>query len=182
MHDDWTLIQACRRGDPLAWEQIIAKYQRLVYSVALNLGLTNDDASDIVQITFGILLQSLHSFDENVRLGGWLITVARRHTWRLRQRYQREIAHDPDDLIEQAPHDSHNPFQQWDTLEWLNDGLNLLDPRCRELLMLLYFAKEPLPYSDVAQRLNMPVGSIGPNRARCLARLKQHLTQKPRSF
>jgi len=177
MHDDWTLIQACRQGRSRAWEQLITKYQRLVYSTALNLGLTSDDAADIVQTTFSILLQSLDHFDENVHLGGWLVTVARRHTWRLRQRYQREISTSTGDLLEQNSVQSadSSPFQQWDTLEWLNNGLNLLDSRCRELLLLLYFAKEPLAYNEVAERLNMSLGSIGPTRARCLTRLKQLL-------
>lgn len=177
---DWTLIQACRRGDAHAWEAVLDKYERLVYSIALNYGLHADDAADIAQLTFTILLQSLDVFDENVHLGGWLATVSRRHIWRLIDRHRREgsyLSHDDNQaVVSQLPDNTGTlPFQQWETIEWLNMGLTALDEKCRQLLLLLYFGKEQPSYQDIAAQLNLPVGSIGPTRARCLVRLRKLL-------
>ncbi|MGH2524402.1 MAG: hypothetical protein ACRDH2_17990, partial [Anaerolineales bacterium] len=67
--------------------------------------------------------------------------------------------------------------ERWERLEWLNQGLNLLDERCRNLLLALYFDPEQPAYAQVAERLGMPVGSIGPTRARCLEKMKQNLAE-----
>src|SRR5215216_3858638 len=71
---------------------LLNRYERLVYSIPLRYGLSRDDAADIAQITFTILIQSMDSLSEDSRLGPWLVTVARRHTWRLLDRNRRERA------------------------------------------------------------------------------------------
>src|SRR3990172_10262395 len=75
---DRDLILACRSGDKIAWERLLDKYERLVYSIPLNYGLTSEDAADISQITFTILIQSLDRLRDDTRLAPWLATVARR--------------------------------------------------------------------------------------------------------
>src|SRR4051794_11780506 len=79
---DDDLIRACREGDPHAWDRLLQKYERLVFSIPLNYGLTRDDAADITQLTFMSLIQSLDALHEGSRLGAWLALVARRNTWR----------------------------------------------------------------------------------------------------
>lgn len=174
---DQELIQACRNGDAQAWEQVLERYERLVYSIPLFYGLPGEDAADLVQITFTILLQSLDNLQEDTRLGAWLSTVARRHTWRLLERRRREQAAPDEDLAEMewvGSVDEHP--EHWERVEWITAGLNRLSDRCRELLLALYFDPLEPSYEEVAMRLSMPVGSIGPTRARCLERLKKHLS------
>ena len=65
--------------------------------------------------------------------------------------------------------------ERWERAEWIIQGLSMLDERCRQLLLALYFDAEQPSYADVADRLNMPIGSIGPTRARCLERMRQSL-------
>ncbi len=73
-------------------------------------------------------------------------------------------------------------LERWELTEWLNGGLNLLDERCREFLISLYFDDPQGPsYAEVAERFGMPVGSVGPTRARCLERLKRALKASRRS-
>src|SRR5215510_9229936 len=98
--NDQHLIQACRGGEAQAWERLLDRYERLVYSIPLRYGLTGDDAADISQLTFTILLQSLETLTENVRLAPWLTTVARRHTWRLLARYRREAVNPEEDVAD----------------------------------------------------------------------------------
>ena len=84
---DQKLIEACRKGDGQAWQTMLDQYERLVFSIPLNYGLSADDAADVTQLTFTILMESLDRLRDDSNLAAWLSTVAKRHSWRLiRQR------------------------------------------------------------------------------------------------
>jgi RNA polymerase sigma factor (sigma-70 family) len=180
---DRGLIRRCRQGNAGAWRQLLKKYERLVYSIPLRYGLSRDEAADIAQITFTILIQSLDGLPEDSRLGPWLVTVARRHTWRLLERNRRESASERlegADVAESAVllgKSDADSIEHWELTEWLDVGLSKLNEPCRELLLALYFQPEGTSYAEVAERLGMPIGSIGPRRARCLKSLKQVLSE-----
>ena len=177
---DWELIQACRKGDVGAWERVLEKYERLVFSVPLHYGVSRDDAADVAQLTFTILMQSLNELREDSRLGAWLATVARRHTWRLFRRANREIMSEDEDFTETASSlgkTEADPIDRWEMTEWLDQGLSQLNERCQALLLALYFDSQEPSYAEIASRLKIPVGSVGPTRARCLERLKQVLQE-----
>ncbi|HLF89686.1 MAG TPA: sigma-70 family RNA polymerase sigma factor [Anaerolineales bacterium] len=176
---DIDLIHACRRGDMRAWERVLEKYERLVFSIALKYGLSVEDAADVTQTTFTILMQSLDSLREDTRLAPWLATVAKRHTWRCLTKRKREQVTPDEDLARQdwAVQRPANPFETWERVEWLRDGLGQLDERCRELLLTLYFEVETPSYVEVAERFEMSPGSVGPTRARCLERLKSLMVE-----
>ncbi len=175
---DRDLIRGCREGDSRAWRSVLERYERLVFSIPLNYGLSREDAADITQLTFSILIQNLHTLREDSRLGAWLATVARRHTWRLMERNRREGTGVERDLAESATllGRDEEEIERWELLEWLNEGLSLLSEGCRRLLQALYFDERQPSYAEVAERLGMPVGSIGPTRARCLQSLRRALT------
>ena len=176
LQTDNDLIRACCAGDARAWERLLDKYERLVFSISLSYGLTTDDAADVTQITFTILLQNLATLPEGIRLAPWLATVARRHTWRLLARNRREAVNPEEDLAEnERLGGTVDHSQRWELAEWLNYGLSMLDERCRQLLLALYFDAEQPSYVQVADHLNMPVGSIGPTRARCLEHMRESL-------
>jgi RNA polymerase sigma factor (sigma-70 family) len=183
--NDRELIRACQEGDSTAWRRLLNRYEGLVYSIPLRYGLSRDDAADIAQLTFTILVQSLDALPEDSRLGAWLATVARRHTWHLMECNRRER---PDerlegmDIAESAvvlgkKSDAAESIEHWELSEWLKAGLSKLGEPCRELLVALYFEPERTSssYAEVAERLGRPVGSIGPSRARCLKRLRRVL-------
>jgi RNA polymerase sigma factor (sigma-70 family) len=177
---DRDLILGCREGDSAAWQALLDRYERLVFSIPLNYGLSREDAADIAQLTFSILIQSLDTLREDSSLGAWLATVARRHTWRLMERNRREGTGAQRDLAESATLLGRNEeeIERWELLEWLNEGLSLVSEACRRLLQALYFDPQQPSYAEVAEHLNMPVGSIGPTRARCLKSLRQALTER----
>ena len=178
---DAKLIKACRGGDGGAWARLIRQYERLVFSIPLNYGLSREDAADITQITFTILMQSLDNLADDSNLGGWLSTVARRHTWRLMERGRRESASEIVETADEArmllgksPSDT---VEHWELVEWLNGGLSLVSEACRDLLTALYFDPAQPSYNDIAASLGVSVGSIGPTRARCLQKLRQALQE-----
>ena len=159
---------------------MLDRYERLVFSVPRRYGLSREDAADITQFTFTILVQSMDTLPEDSNLGAWLVSVARRHTWRLLNRRRREEADEYGTSSEGATllsSSSTEDLEHWELTEWLNHGLSLLSKACRELLSALYLEPEQPSYAEVAARLGMAVGSVGPTRIRCLKRLRQVLSK-----
>lgn len=171
---DDELIAACQRGDQRAWGTLVDRYARLVYAVPVNLGVTGMDAEDVAQATFEALHTSLDRLAEPHRVSAWLVTVARRQTFRVMDKRHREAPVEPGDLADQ-PVDSSAADRRLEDLEWVHQGLLELGERCRALLLALYFSGSERGYGEVADELGLPIGSIGPTRARCLAKLREHL-------
>lgn len=167
MPSDAELLRRCRQQDPKAWQLLIDRYERLIYSVALRNGVSAEDAADITQTTFVALIDSLDRLRDEERLASWLMTVARRQAWRLRNLTRRAVP------LESVPEPSADPSAEWDTLTTLHDALGTLGGPCRELLLALYFDPQEPSYVELAERFGRAVGGIGPMRGRCLSRLRQ---------
>jgi RNA polymerase sigma factor (sigma-70 family) len=184
---DDQLLQACREGRADAWSTLVRRYQRLVYTVPRRAGLPDEAAADVFQTTFTRLLEHLHRIDDAARVRAWLVTTARRETLRLLEQGARTVSGDEpaaDDgptLLERVADESPLPeallseLQQHDRLR---QAVERLEPRARQLVELLFLQEEPLPYSEIAARLGIAEGSIGPTRARVLAKLRA-LMQEP---
>lgn len=176
---DADLVRRCRRGDSQAWAELVTAYMRLVYSVPRSYGLDREDAEDVTQATFALLVSGLGSLRDDKSLLPWLGTVARRQTWRVidLRRREREALTDerPDDAgtdpVTRIP-DPVDAYEKWAERAWLHQGLASLNPGCRELLQALYLDSGDPSYRAVAARLGKAVGTIGPARARCLNRLR----------
>lgn len=178
---DWDLIVACRAGSASAWELLVTRYERLVFSIARTYSLTRDDAADITQTAFLSLFRSLGGLREDTRLSAWLATVAHRESRRVLARGRHELPDALDRLEERlpalGPHESDR-MERWELAEWLHFGLAALGERCRRLLIALYFDPSQPSYEQVAERLGTPLGSIGPTRARCIEQLRQILQRR----
>jgi RNA polymerase sigma factor (sigma-70 family) len=175
---DDDLVAACLRGETDAWSEVLERYGRLVRSIPRAYGLGREDVDEVTQLTFTILVQSLPRLRADTRLAPWLSTVARRHTWRLLEARRREVATDVADVV--PPHDDvRRDADLRADAEWLRAGLQRLSSRCRQLLEALYLHGE-VGYVDVAADLGMPIGSIGPTRARCLQHLRTLLDASAR--
>ena len=176
---DRDLIRGCHQGNVGAWRRLLDKYERIVFSVPRRYGLSTDDAADITQVTFTILVQSIDELPEDSKLGGWLTTVARRHTWRLLERNRRQGVTKHAAPEESARLQSTDPetVEKWELTEWLDHGLSMISRQCRDLLSALYLDPDQPSYAEVAARLGMAVGSVGPTRIRCLERLRRALDE-----
>jgi RNA polymerase sigma factor (sigma-70 family) len=181
--DDAALVARCRQGEAAAWSALVRRYQRLVYAVVLRTGLDEHGAADIFQTVFSRLIEHLPRISQPERLQAWIVTTAKREALRVRQLGQRTVSMTRDDdaegpgiedtVADDAPlaEDALAELQQ---LDLLRHGLDRLDARCRDLLLLVFRDEdETLPYEEVARRLAMPVGSIGPTRSRCLDKLRR---------
>jgi RNA polymerase sigma factor (sigma-70 family) len=170
---DRDLILACKAGRAGAWDRLVAKYERLVFSIPRSYGLSREDAADVSQTTFIALIRGLDSLTEESNVKAWLATVARRHTWRLMERGRREGTGREDDLAD-SPWllGDERPSERWEIIDWLDAGLSEVGEPCQKLLTALYLDASEPSYAEISERLGMPVGSIGPTRARCLRRLR----------
>ena len=181
------LLTRCRSGDGRAWQLLVSRYGRLVHSVPVRYGLGSQEVDDVGQEVFWALAQQLDQIEDAERLPAWLMTTARRICWRyIRRGKVEQPAADGDvgELEEPAGalvgHSRLPTFHElqagWDRQEALEAGLTRLGSRCRELLVLIFLDPTEPSYDDISMRLNMPKGSIGPTRNRCIAQLRDILT------
>jgi len=178
---DQQLLIACRRGDEAAWESLVLRYQRLIYTIARRAGLDSDRSAEVFQEVFTTLFEKLNDIVEPDKLHAWLVTTARRKTFRLikKEKSWQPVTSDNDrDLPEEdlagVVDDSPLPDELLLRLEEqhrVRTALSALDERCQKLLKFLFYEAEPPAYSVIAAALGTSEGSIGPTRARCLEKL-----------
>jgi RNA polymerase sigma factor (sigma-70 family) len=183
---DEQLLAACKRGDEGAWEALVLRYQRLIYAIPRRAGLDEDAAAEIFQDVFTTLLESIESIEQPSRLQAWLVTTAKRKTWRTVGRakalrpFASEEGEGGDEMYDLAD-EGLLPDEALTRLEeqhLVRAALAELGDRCRALLQMLFYAAEPPPYSEIAAALGTSEGSIGPTRARCLKKLLDALKKK----
>ena len=167
-------LQAAAAGDQRAWDELVARFNRLVWSVARGNGLGREDAAEVVQSTWLHLVEHLDRIEDPERLAGWLVTTARRESYRV-LRLSSRTSPTEEEVLEQLPSPAPDVGTALLTAErdralWA--ALGRLGARCQELLRLLV-SDPPMPYEAISAALGMPIGSIGPTRARCLDRLRK---------
>lgn len=181
--EDALLVARCRQGDAAAWRSLVKRHHRLVYAIVMRLGLDEHGAADVFQTVFARLVQHLPRIADPTRLQGWIAVTAKREALLQLRRSRRTVSMtrdgDGDDdapdweVVDEAPRpgDALDDLQQ---LARLRRALDQLDERSRTLLLLLFRSDgEKVAYEDVAKQLGVPIGSIGPTRARCLEKLRK---------
>lgn len=184
---DASLVMRCRAGEQAAWGLVVRRFQRLVYTVPRRAGLSEADAADVFQLCFSRLFQHLKRLDDPSRVRAWLVTTAKRETLRLLEQHRRvaPLPADPGlgndsevDPLDAFPDPSPLPEAQLAELQEqdrVRRAVERLDARSRDFVELL-FLRDPTPsYTEIAARLGIAEGSIGPTRARCLAKLRSLL-------
>jgi RNA polymerase sigma factor (sigma-70 family) len=179
---DSALIERCLGGDEAAWEALVRRYANLVYAIAGRGGLSEDDIADAVQSVFVIVWRNLELLSDPAAFAGWLTTIAKRETWRLgrarARRAEREdrMASDPTvQVLPSRPARGDEVLEAAERAALVQHAVETLDPRCREMLTLLFWGYPAPSHEEVAERLGMPLGSLGPTRGRCLVKLRARL-------
>ena len=187
--DDAALVSRCRRGEGAAWETLVHRYQRLVFAIVRRVGLDEHAAADVFQTVFARLVVHLPRIADPQRLQAWIVTTAKREALLALRRGRRTVSMTrADDTVDEASEwdiadDSLLPEEvlaELQQLDQLRHALDRLENPCRELLLMLFRDDgDKLPYEEVAQRLGMSVGSIGPTRSRCLGKLRRLVDPGP---
>ena len=169
------LVEKARDGDSGAWEELVARFGGMIAATGRRYRLTPSDVAELQQTTWLRLVENLHRIEQPERVGGWLATTARRESLQLLRRAAKYHS-GADQMLANMP-DRHLPepdarpiAEERETV--IRAAWGRLKPRCQELLSLL-MTDDPLGYKDLSKLLVMPVGSIGPTRARCLEHLRR---------
>jgi len=177
---DSRLIRACcLNGNEQAWAALIAKYKNLIYSIPLKYGASPQDAADIFQSVCVELFSELPKLRKTQALRSWLMTVTAHQAFRWKRRTQRR-AEDELTEVEESQLPTDIPPDLIETVEReqiLREAVARLPPRCQEIIRLLFYEAEPVPYDEVAAALGLAKGSIGFIRGRCLKRLERLLQE-----
>ena len=172
--DDRALIASAQRGDDRAWQDLVERHGQLVWSIGRRCGLAPDDAEDLVQSVFTILVRRLPDLDASINLAGWLVVTAKREAWRASERTRRHRGVDLEDGHHPVDH-TEPEAESFERQQAVREALAALGSRCRELLTDLFGRAEAPSYEEVARRLGLAVNSVGPTRRRCLEDLLKHL-------
>ncbi len=167
------IVRRCVAGEARAWDEFIARYSRLVYSIPRRTGLSASDSEDVMQAVFVAAFRSLARIGDPSRIASWLITSAHRESWRVGR--TRSALSDSTEFAARFANPDSPPAEScetWERQDRVDRALTELGGNCEQLLRSLYSRHGEPDYQAVSARLGMPVGSIGPTRARCLKKLE----------
>lgn len=173
-------LTAYRAGFPALMSEVVRETTPLLWHTIRAQGVDRETAEDLVQGVWLSFVRNIDAIRESDAVLQWLLVAARRAAWEaVRQRRaeaarravveelergtpaaERETAPTPDLQVLTAERD-----------RTLWERYSLLPERCQELLKLVSLADRP-DYKHIAAALDMPVGSIGATRGRCLAKLR----------
>ncbi len=178
---DDRLIGECLKGNEEAWAALVDKYKNLIYSVPIRYRLTREDAADIFQAVCLELFSELSNLRKAGSLRSWLITVAAHKSYHWKQKQRRKSDTEaadivPEDVSENAPAPPELMVEV-EREQMVREAVSRLPSRCAELVRLLFYEEPPAPYSEIAHRLGLALGSIGFIRGRCLKRLQKLLEE-----
>jgi len=178
---------AYRDGDRASFDELVTVLTPLLWHTVRGQGVDRVAAEDVVQTVWMRLLHSTASIRDPQTIVQWLLTAARREAWRITKRTrvednrrvplptqdgeQPDVPTGPEELTDETVLREDRQRRLWKHVQGLPD-------RCRELIRVIAFADRP-DYAVIAASLGMPVGSIGPTRGRCLAKLRNELMNDP---
>ena len=183
---DARLLSACRNGDDGAWDELVDRYQRLIYAIPKRAGLPDEQCADVFQDVFVTLLEKLDSIEQPDKLRSWIVTTAKFKTWGLiRGKKNQPLSiggdeDDPDDAIERIADSgplADDSLIELEQQHLIRAGLRLLDERCRTIITMIYMQGEAASYAEVAATIGVEATGISPMRSRCLKKLEKILTK-----
>ena len=171
------LVTSARNGDKYAWDELFERYAPLIWSICRRYRLSQMDADDVGQNVWLQLVGHLAAIREPAALPGWLATTTRRECCRVLRTTQQQQApdhwRDNAGIADTMTGTVESELLRAERSAALREALTQLPPDSRRLIALL-IQDPPVPYAEISVKLGIPVGSIGPHRARCLQKLRRH--------
>ena len=181
---DAQLVERCLAGDERAWESLVRRHERLVYAVARRYRLSEPDLGDVFQDVFTALVKGLPRLRDGRALCRWLGSttdrIARSTAMRSRREQARSVPGLDRESAENVAADAPTVGAALEMLEeqaMVRLALASLPEGCRRLLLALYYEDPQPAYAQLARRWGMPIGSLGPTRARCVDRLRRIVSE-----
>jgi RNA polymerase sigma factor (sigma-70 family) len=168
------LVRQAAGGDEAAWSALVGRFSSLVWSIARAHRLDADSAADVSQTVWLRLVEHLDRLREPDRVAGWLAATTRNECLRVATRGSRMVPVG-DELDIRIPDPTSTKIEAEERSAALWAAVEALPVRCHALVRLL-LADPPASYDEIVEALGIPIGSIGPTRARCLSKLREDLT------
>ena len=173
---DAALVNACLSGNRQAWVTLVERYQGLIFSIPLRYGMRESQAADVFQDVCVILFEKLDQLQDETRVAAWIGTTTRRHCWKLMSRRDATQAEDALPMLMARPAPDANPADivaEWEAWHAVREAVGAVPEPYRTILKRLYYTAPTPSYAEIAEALDLAVGSIGPMRARALQHLRR---------
>lgn len=179
---DAELIRACRDGSQAAWDDLVGRYQRLIFAIPRRAGLNDEQAADIFQEVFLTLFEKIDEIEQPEKIRSWVVTTAKFKTWgavraskglyspETEEEMEKEMAN----LADTAPL-ADQMLIELEQQHLIRTALAQLEERCRKILSMLYLRNSSASYAEVADAVGVGETSISPLRSRCLKKLEKLL-------
>ena len=183
--DDAALIQSCRNGDESAWNELVERYQRLVFTIPRRAGLSESQSADILQEVFLTLFQKLDELENPSKIRAWLVSTAKFKTWGVVRKEKgnyspatdEELEHELNSLEDDSPL-APEALETQEQQHLIRTALKKLEERCQKILGMIYLTEPSASYAEVAEAIGVGATSISPLRTRCLKKLEKVLMRK----
>jgi RNA polymerase sigma factor (sigma-70 family) len=179
---DADLLRACKRGDESAWNEIVARYQRLIATIPRRAGLNEDQTADVFQEVFLTLFQKLNEIEQPEKLRAWLVTTAKFKTWGVVRGQKGFYSPETEEAMENemAMLADNSPLADDVLIELeqqhlIRTALSKIDERCQKILSMIYLRNVTASYVEVAESIGVGESSVSPLRTRCLDKLAKIL-------
>jgi RNA polymerase sigma factor (sigma-70 family) len=175
--DHWDINSVVHRaadGDMQAWNWLVAQYGRLIWSIPVRFKFEESDAADVVQTTWMRLIEHIDRIEQPDRVGSWLAATARNECLRHVAARKRIVLVREDEDFDGADHrepEVDEALLAAERAQVVRDAMAHLPVQWQQLMEML-MADPPVTYAEISDQLGLPVGSIGPTRGRCLAKLR----------
>lgn len=181
---DAELIHACRRGDEASWDELVNRYQRLIFAIPRRAGLSEEQSADVFQEVFLTLFEKLDEIRQPEKVRSWIVTTAKFKTWgtvRSQKGYyspgtEEEMEAEMANLLDKSPL-ADEVLIELEQQHQIRTALKELEERCRTILSMIYLRDSAASYAEVAGAIGVGETSISPMRARCLQKLAKILTK-----
>ena len=179
---DAELVRACRRGDQSAWDEIVERFQKLIFTVPRRAGLSEEQSADILQEVFLTLFEKLDEIEQPEKIRAWLVTTAKFKTWSaIRGEKNSRESNDAEEIeartanfADAAPL-ADAVLVELEQQHSIRTALKKLEEKCQTILSMIYLSEPAASYAEVAEKINVGETSISPLRARCLKKLAKIL-------
>lgn len=179
---DAELIKACWRGDETAWNTLVDRYQRLIFTIPRRAGLSEEQSADILQEVFLTLFEKLDEIEQPEKIRSWIVTTAKFKTWGVVRGEKNFRSHktEAETEAEMARLPDTAPLADAVLIEieeqhLIRTALTEMEERCRKILSMIYLQDAAASYAEVAREIGVGETSISPLRARCLKKLAKIL-------
>ena len=181
---DAALVRRCLKGDQSDWDELVGRYQRLIFAIPRRAGLSEEQAADVFQEVFLTLFEKIGDIEQPDRIRSWMVTTAKFKTWAVVRgskglyspATEEEMESEMANIRDETPL-ADDMLIELEEQHLIRTALLELEERCRKILSMIYLQEPAASYIEVAAAISVGETSISPLRSRCLKKLEKVLTK-----